>query len=89
MYRKIVFPRLELELEKYINLIYFDKTSFEFDERLHDTINFLRKYSNKIKEIGYLSFLLSKESDFIRVYIDIDILTLTPEEQQLLKKISA
>lgn len=85
--RKIIFPAKGLTLENYINIIYFNKTNLEFDDELSEIINFLRKYSKKIREIGYLNYL-EGQTESILVLIKINISTLSKEEQQLLSKIN-
>ena len=57
MIRKCCFPAKGLKMEGIARLIYFDKTTREFDQELHNIIDFLRNHPDTIKQIGYKDFL--------------------------------
>lgn len=69
------FENQGLKLEDYIRLIYFDKTSFNFDNNLHNIISYLRKYSKNIKSIGYENYDNTKII-CVKLLFDLDTISL-------------
>ncbi len=85
--RRILIPNQKLKLDKIINLIYFDKENLEFDEDLHEIINFLRSNPSYIKEIGYKTWNNPDKLD-IRVILEVNLAKLPQSELDLLDIIS-